>query len=305
MFEHMEKNLSLKNKVAIVTGAGSGIGEAIAHKFAQLGAKVVCVGLPGDPVGEVVKAIKKRGHKGIAFEGDISHPERAQECVDVTVKQYGRIDILVNNAGVYLTSVPTENISDEAFDRTFKSNIASTFFMTRAALVELQKSHGVILANSSVAGLKGEPGNSVYGASKGFINSFMQGLALEQAPHGIRVNCVLPGTVDTAMTRAAKSPMDKQAEKTMTDGVPMKRRGTPEEIANAFAFLASDMASYVSGVLFPVDGAFSIAWGGEVEEVPSQLRKKPKGALDKVLSHSHAGGFKKNNPAPKSALRRH
>lgn len=295
-----QTSLSLKNKVAVVTGAGSGIGEAIAHRFARLGAKVVCAGLPGDPVNDVVKSITKDGFKASAFEGDLSNAREAQACIDFAIKKYRQLDILVNNAGVYLTSDKTEEIPEEAFLRTVQSNIAATFFVTQAAIPALKKTQGTILATGSVAGLKGEPGNTVYGGTKGFINAFMQGLAVEQAPHGIRVNCVLPGTIDTAMTRAARSPMSKRDEKKVTDGVPMKRRGTPEEIADAFAFLASDMATYITGILLPVDGGFTTAWGGEVEEVPAKLKKMPKGSLDKVLVHSRDGGFKKNNPEPKA-----
>jgi NAD(P)-dependent dehydrogenase (short-subunit alcohol dehydrogenase family) len=295
----METNLSLKNKVAIVTGAGTGIGEAIALKFARLGAAVVCAGLPGDPVEDVAKTIVKRRSKALAFEGDLSNPVEADACVRYAVESFGKLDILVCNAGVYLVGDTTENISDDAFFRTLQGNIATAFFMTRAALPALKKSRGTILTSGSVAGLKGEPGNSVYGGSKAFLHAFMQALAVEQAPHGIRVNCVLPGAIDTAMTRSTRSPMSKKEERTMTAGIPMRRRGTPEEVANVFAFLASDLATYVNGALWPVDGAYTTGWG-EAEEVPARIRKKPKGSLARALRHSRDGGFKTNNPPPRN-----
>ena len=259
---------------------------------------MVCAGLPGDPVDEVAKAIIRRGGQAISFEGDVGNPESAEECVKIARGFFKRVDILVNNAGVAIVGDLTEKVSDEAFFRTVHNNINSVFYMTRAALPELKKTRGVILATGSIAGLQGEPSDAIYGGTKGFIHSFIQGLAVEQAPHGIRANCVLPGAIDTAMTRAGRSPISKQEEKTMVEGIPMRRKGTPEEIANAFAFLASDMATYVNGTLFVVDGAYTLT-SGEAEEVPSRLRKKPKGALDGILKYSTQGGFKKNNPEPR------
>lgn len=294
----MQQILNLKNKVAIITGAGTGIGEAIAMKFASLGASVVCAGLPQDPVEDVAKAIRRARGKAAAFEADLGDPKNAQACVDFALKIFKKIDIVVNNAGVVLVADEADSISDEASMRTIHSNIDTMFFMTRAALPHLKKSRGVLLATSSVAGLKGEPGNVIYGGTKGFINSFMQGLAVEQAQHGVRVNCVLPGVIDTAMTRASRTLMSKKDERTMTDDIPMQRRGTPEEIANAFAFLASDLSTYTTGALMVVDGGYSTGWGG-VDDVPAALKVKPKGSLDRTLKHSHAGGLKKNNPAPK------
>lgn len=255
--------------------------------------------LPGDPVEDVVSSIKRQRGKAVAFEGDLSDPQNAQACVDLAVKTFKKIDVVVNNAGVVLISDETDKISDEAFERTMQNNVYSMFYVTRAALPHLKKSKGVLLATSSVAGLKGEPGDSVYGGTKGFINAFMQGVATEQAKHGIRVNCVLPGVIDTAMTRSARTLMTKKEEQSMTDDIPMQRRGTPEEIANAFAFLASDLSTYMTGALMVVDGGYTTGWGG-VDDVPSKLRTKPKGSLDKVLKHSHDGGFKKNNPEPKA-----
>lgn len=294
----MKNEFTLKNKVAIVTGAGTGIGEAIAHKLAQLGAKVVVCGLPGDPVEDVARAIKKRKGQAIAFEGDISQPETAKACVDETLKKFRKLDILVPNASVSLVETSTEEYPDEAYFRTIQNNIGSTFFMVRAALPALKKNQGNIVVTSSVAGIKGEPQNSVYGGTKGFLNAFVQTLANEQAPNGIRVNAVCPGAIETGMTSLKRSPLTKKSAKQMVEAIPMKRMGTPEEIANVTAFLASDWASYVTGALWPVDGGYLVGWG-ETEEVPSRLKQKPKGTLGAVLQHSKDGGFKPNNPEPK------
>ncbi|MDZ4663092.1 MAG: SDR family oxidoreductase [Pseudomonadota bacterium] len=293
---------SLKDKVAIVTGAGTGIGEATAHKFASLGAKVVCAGLPGDPLGDVVAAIRRRGHEAIAFEGDLSNLEISAACVQFTIKNFGKLHILVNNAGIAISNTEhTEEVTEEIFMRTVRNNIFSVFYMTRAALPELKKTQGVLLATGSVAGLKGEPGDTVYGGTKGFVHSFMQGIAIEHAPHGIRVNCVCPGAIDTGLARRGHSAMTKVDEKEMIEGIPMRRLGTPEEIANVFAFLASDLATYVSGALWPVDGAYTLGLGA-TEDVPSSVKRRPRGVLDAVLRHSIDGGYKKNNPEPREKL---
>lgn len=291
------KILDFSKKVVIVTGGGTGIGEAVAHKFARLGARVMCAGLPGDPLADVVQAIRRAGGKADHFEGDLGDPMNAQALIDRAVQLWKRVDVVINNAGVVLYSGETQDAPDEVFERTVHANIFTTFYVSRAALPELKKTQGVLLACSSVAGLKGEPGNSVYGGTKGFVNAFMQGLATEQAKNGIRVNCVLPGVTDTAMTRSARTAISKSDEKGMTDEIPMQRKATVEEIANAFVFLASDMASYMTGVLLPVDGGYAVSWGG-VEDVPARYKKAPKGQLKSVLKHTLQGGFKKNNPEP-------
>jgi NAD(P)-dependent dehydrogenase (short-subunit alcohol dehydrogenase family) len=285
----MKGQLTLKDKVAIVTGAGTGIGEATAHKFASLGAKVVCAGLETDPVEDVVRTIRRRGHKAVGFLGDLSRPDAATACVACAVETFRRLDVLVNNAGVVLVAGKTEHVTDEAFEETWRNNVATVFHMTRAALPELHKTRGVLLATGSVAGLKGEPDNAIYGGTKAFIHAFMQGLATEQAPRGIRVNCVLPGAIETGMTRNPRPGGEPPDEAEVLNGIPMRRMGTPEEIANAFAFLASDLATYVHGALFVVDGGYTIGWG-EVENVPAALRRKPSGTLAGVLKHSTTGG---------------
>lgn len=290
-------SLNLTGKVALVTGAATGIGEAAALKLSSLGANVICAGLPGDPLSDVVLSIKRIGRKALLFEGDLANPDTCDECVKLAVQEFGRLDILVSNAGVVLVSEEADKISDDAFLRTMASNVNATFYITRAALKPLKKSHGVIVAISSIAGIKGEPGDVVYGGSKGFVNAFMQGLAVEQAKHGIRVNIVCPGVVATAMTKASRSTISKQEEKKMTENVPMKRHGTVEEIANVIAFLASDLSSYMTGAIVPVDGAYTTSWG-DVDEVPNNLKRRPKGSLDKILKHTFHGGFKKNNPEP-------
>jgi NAD(P)-dependent dehydrogenase (short-subunit alcohol dehydrogenase family) len=295
----LSRSLDFSGHAVIVTGAGTGIGEATAHKFASLGADVLCAGLPGDPVEDVADALRKYGVKSQAFEGDLAEPMIAQAAVEAAAKAFGKLDVLVSNAGVVLGTDTTDKQTDETFERTIRSNVAATFYVTRAALPYLKKSRGAIVAVGSVAGIKGEPGDTIYGGSKGFVHLFMQGLAVEQAKNGIRVNVVCPGVIDTAMTHAARTSMTKAEERKVAEEVPMKRRGTVEEIANAIAFLASDMASYMTGALVPVDGGYTLSWG-DVEEVPSALKTKPRGELAGKLKHTFDGGYKRNNPRPKT-----
>ncbi|MBZ8183203.1 SDR family NAD(P)-dependent oxidoreductase, partial [Oscillatoria salina] len=176
----------LEGKVAIVTGAGTGIGEAIAQKFAREGAKVLVNGLPTDPIEEVVETIEENGGNAIAYQGDVSEELQAESCVKAAIDKYGRLDILVNNAGVFLAVAETQDYPIEAFDKTITMNIRSAFLMTKYALPHLQKSRGNIVSAGSEAGFNGVAQNSPYGGTKGWMHAFMKGVAVEQAKHGVR-----------------------------------------------------------------------------------------------------------------------
>jgi NAD(P)-dependent dehydrogenase (short-subunit alcohol dehydrogenase family) len=171
----------LEGKVAIVTGAGTGIGEAIAHKFAKEGAKFVVNGLPDDPVQDVAAAINKYGAEAIAYVGDVSEPTHAQAGVQAVIDKYGRLDVLVNNAGVFLATAEAQDYPIDVFDHTIRMNTRSVFLMTKYALPYLQKTQGNIVAAGSEAGFNGVPQNSPYGGTKGWIYSFIKGVAAEQA----------------------------------------------------------------------------------------------------------------------------
>ncbi len=282
----------LEGKVAIVTGAGTGIGEAIAHKFAKEGAQVVVNGLPDDPIQDVVDAINQYGGEAIAYAGDISEPYHAQACVQAAIDQYGRLDVLVNNAGVFLATGETQDYPIDAFDKTIRMNIRSAFLMTKYALPHLQKTRGNIVAAGSEAGFNGVPQNSPYGGTKGWMHSFIKGVAVEQAKYGVRVNCFCPGAIDTAWTHKETGPMDAEMEEMTVMAAPMGRRGTPEEMANVCAFLASDEASYVTGALWLADGGVTIAKGAVGKQTPESLREEPQGKLR--LDHSLEGLENKN-----------
>ncbi|MGI4833991.1 MAG: SDR family NAD(P)-dependent oxidoreductase [Janthinobacterium lividum] len=277
----------LPGKVAIVTGGGAGIGEAIAKRFAQEGAAVVVAGFPEDPVQAVVDEIKASGGRATAFEGDLSSQAVAEACVQTAVGEFGQLDILINNAGAFPAAKELDEYPVEAFEYIVKNNIYTTFHMSRAALPELKKTRGNIVTAGSEAGHMGEPMNTPYGGTKGFNHAFTRGIAGEQAKHGVRANCVGPGPIDTAWTHKETGPMTAEMEKQTTEGVPMGRRGTTEEIANVYLFLASDEASYVTGAIYYADGGTTISKSSSGAQVPAELKKEPKGELD--IRHSKDG----------------
>jgi NAD(P)-dependent dehydrogenase (short-subunit alcohol dehydrogenase family) len=280
-------NRRLEGKTAIITGAGTGIGEAIAHKFAKEGARVLVCGLPDDPVEDVAKAIRDEGGVAVAYGADVSEESGARAVIDLAIRKFKQLDVLVNNAGVFLDNAMTEDYPIEDFDQTIRMNIRSAFMMTRFALPHLQKTRGNIVSAGSESGFIGLAQNTPYGGTKGWMHAFMRGIAVEQAPKGVRANCVCPGPIDTAWTHKETGPMDRKMEISLVQAAPLARRGTPEEVANVYAFLASDEASYVTGALFVVDGGTTIAKGPVGDLVPKALRKEPRGQLK--LRHSRDG----------------
>ncbi|MBC7921494.1 MAG: glucose 1-dehydrogenase [Ferruginibacter sp.] len=277
----------LNNKVAIVTGGGAGIGEAICKKFAQEGARVVVCGLPDDPVGEVAREIQSNGGAAVAFRGDISQPENARACVALAVDTFGKLDVLINNAGVFPAVGFIDEYPAEALDYLLKNNVQSVFMMTKFAIPHLQKSKGCLVSAGSEAGLEGDAQNAPYSGTKGFVHAFTRAVAAEQAQHGVRANVVCPGGIDTAWTHPQTSPMTTEMAKQIVSATPMGRRGTPEEIANVYLFLASDEASFVTGALYVVDGGLTIGKGPSGKMADQSMKKAPKDTLD--LRHSHGG----------------
>ena len=277
----------LDKKVAIVTGGATGIGEAISKKFAKEGAQVFIVGMPQDPVAEVQREIIASGGHCESFVGDISLEKDAREASLKCKEAYGRLDVLVNNAGVFPEFAPAEDYPIDVFDNLLKNNLRTMFLMTKFCLPDLKESKGNIVNLGSVSGLLGQPNITPYGGTKGFIHAMTRGLANEQAANGIRVNAVCPGPVDTAWTRKEHGPMTTKDEVMLKISNPMGRRGTPEEMANAACFLASDEASYITALLMYVDGGFHAAYGPVGLQTDGSLREKPEGELD--TQHAYEG----------------
>jgi len=277
----------LEGKVAIVTGGGTGIGEAICKKFAREGAKVIVAGLPDDPVDAVANEIHQHGGSATPFKGDLSHAEIARVCVELAVSTYGKLDILINNAGVFPETNVLTDFTEESFDFLLRHNCKTAFQMSKAALPHLQQTRGNIVTAGSEAGMLGIPKNTPYGGTKAFNHAFMKGLAAEQAQYGVRCNIVAPGPIDTAWTHAETGPMDKEMEKTNTQATPLGRLGTPEEVANVYLFLASDEASFVTGAVYEVDGGITIGKGPIGEKADSRLKEQPADTLS--LHHSMEG----------------
>ena len=241
---------SFENKVALITGATSGIGEATARLFANLGANVVLCGR-NTQKGRVIESdILKNGNEACFIQCDISKEEQAKNLIVKTVEKYGKIDILFNNAGVMLPSMEIERMSSEDWLKTFDININGMFFVTKYAKPYLLKEKGTIINNASIAGLQYyAAGRSyAYSASKAAVVQFSHQMAKNYAQEGIRVNCIAPGIVDTLI-------LGDRDRSEYAKRVPLGRLAEPEDVANAFLFLASDMASYVTGEVLSVDGA--------------------------------------------------
>jgi NAD(P)-dependent dehydrogenase (short-subunit alcohol dehydrogenase family) len=242
----------LAEKIALVSGGDSGIGRAVAVGFAKEGADVAITYLDEhDDARETVRLIEAAGQRALAVAGDIGNPDFAREAVRQTVQAFGRIDILVNNAAEQHMTKKLEDLPDEQLERTFRTNIFSQFYLTRAVLPHMSEG-GSIINTTSVTAYQGNPVLLDYASTKGAIVAFTRSLSKQLLQRGIRVNGVAPGPIWTPLIPASY-PEEKTAEH--GSNVPMERPGQPDEVAPCYVFLASGDASYMSGqVLHPNGG---------------------------------------------------
>ncbi len=249
--------MDLATRVAIVTGSGRGIGRAIALKLAGAGATVVANDI-GDakPLEAVVKEIKSMGKESLAVMADVSLAADVARLVEKTLATYKRIDILVNNAGINRDQLLLR-MSEEDWDKVLAVDLKSVFLCTKAVVRHMAKQHwGRIISLSSVVGIVGNKGQANYASAKAGIIGFTRSIAKEVASHGVTVNAIAPGFIDTEMTRQLKEEWRQELKKV----IPMGEFGSPRDVAEAVAFLASEEAQYITGQVLGVDGGMAVSW---------------------------------------------
>jgi 3-oxoacyl-[acyl-carrier protein] reductase len=246
----------LKDKVAVITGGTRGIGKEIARVYASNGAKVVINYVSersAEDADKLVAQIQEAGGIACSFRADISNFEQAKTLMDFAKDEYGGIDILVNNAGITKDMLLLRMTEDE-FDKVISVNLKGVFNSTKNALRTMLKSGGSIINMTSVVGITGNAGQANYAASKAGVIGFTKSIAREYAGKNIRVNAIAPGFIETDMTNV----LSDNTKEGILDSVPMKRLGTPEEVANVALFLASNLSNYVTGEVIKVDGGMAM-----------------------------------------------
>ena len=242
--------MALKDKVAVVTGAAQGIGKAIALLLARKGASLVLCDINLEMVREAAREIEEEKGRCLALKSDVSKSQDAEKIIKETVKHFGSVDVLVNNAGITRDNVLLR-MKEEQWDQVMAVNLKGTFNFTKAAIkVMLRQKSGKIINIASITGLMGNAGQANYSASKAGIIGFTKAIAREYADRGITVNAIAPGFIATTMTDAIP---EKEREELIKQ-IPMKRLGTPEDVANAVYFLTSEEARYITGHVMGVNG---------------------------------------------------
>jgi 3-oxoacyl-[acyl-carrier protein] reductase len=246
--------MRLSGKVSIITGAGQGIGRATAIKFAKEGAKVAVCDINMDSVAQAVELVEAAGGEAIGFRVDVTDKESIAKMVDGVMAKWGRIDTLVNNAGI-VQDAQFRKMTDEQFERVIDVNLKGVYNVTKAVVdIMLEQNSGCILNASSIVGLYGNFGQTNYAATKFGVIGMVKTWARELGRKGIRANAICPGFISTPILAS----MPAKIVKLMEDRVPLGRLGRPEEIANTYAWLASDEASYINGAVIEVSGGATL-----------------------------------------------
>lgn len=246
--------MRLKDKVALVTGGGSGIGEATAKLFAQEGARVALVDINAEGVERVAKAIIAEGGQALAIKADVAQRNEVEDAVAKVLNRFGQVDILINNAGIFRDAMSWK-MDDRQWDQVISVCLKGTFICSQIVIPHMRlHNYGKIVNTASIAAL-GNPGQANYSAAKGGIISLTKTLALELARSNINVNCVAPGSIDTPIIK--DMPQDI-LQRVVEDKVPFRRMGTPAEVAKLHLFLASEDSSYITGQIIFIDGGISV-----------------------------------------------
>ena len=248
--------MDLSNKVALVTGSGRGIGKAISLRLAEAGANIIVNDIgAAEPVEAVVREIKAMGRQALPVLADVSSASDVDRLVAEAIAAYGRIDILVNNAGIARDQLLLR-MSEEDWDRVLAVDLKSVFLCTKAVLKHMVKQRwGRIISIASIVGIVGNPGQANYAAAKAGIIGFTRTIAKEVASRGITVNAIAPGFIDTEMTQRLK----EEWKQVLKKQIPLGYLGSPRDVAEAVAFLASEEAGYITGQVLGVDGGIAIS----------------------------------------------
>jgi NAD(P)-dependent dehydrogenase (short-subunit alcohol dehydrogenase family) len=251
--------MRFENRVAVVTGAAVGIGQAALAAFAREGARVVLVDKNPDPGQPVVEQLQRDGCEVLVVRADVSNENDVQGMIDRVKSQWNRLDILVNNAGVYMQGDITQTALAD-WERIMRINVTGAFLCSRYAVqVMIEQRRGVIINVASEAGRVGIQGQVVYNVSKGAMIALTKSCAVDLAQYGIRVNSVCPGTTETPLVQEAvsRAPDPAAARRHLEEIRPLNRLGTPQEIASAILYLASDDAAYATGAILSIDGGYT------------------------------------------------